>query len=186
MFSTQMFVSSVFIGLVFSPLLIVADLKSAYETQIQKEFLASNIYLSFAHALSHDGVYPGFAKFFFDSAEEEREHGEKLIDFGNVLNFDLKLSSINVEQKYATMKDVTQMIKEATNLEQQVYDHLNFLRTESGNSKNYALVHFVEKEMLEEQTTALKYIRDLNKRIERSPTSKVLLQMLDEEFREKN
>ena len=188
MVSSSMFVVSVFLVVFCSSIFgqtTTNNFTPTYAAQVHKEFLASNIYLSFAHTLSTAGVYPGFAEFFFDSAEEEREHGEKLVDFANVLDLDLRLAKIEVNTTYAEMKSLTTMIQEAVKLEQDVYDHLNKLRAESNTAGNYALVHFVEQEMLEEQTTALKYIRDLNERIKRSPNSLVLLQMIDEGFREK-
>lgn len=50
--------------------------------QIQKEIDASMIYLAMGAHFSRDTINrPGFAKFFFDSAAEEREHGLKLIEY---------------------------------------------------------------------------------------------------------
>lgn len=176
---------STLVLLVFLPLLIAGDLKTTYETQVQKEFLASNTYLTFAHTLLRAGVYPGFAEFFFESAEEEREHGEKLIDFANVLNMNLKLSTINVADKHAKMTELREMIQAATDMEKDVLKQLNDLRTEAENAGNYALVHFVEQEMLEEQATAVKLILDLNQRLARSSSSAVLPQMMDQDLRDK-
>lgn len=54
----------------------------AVQKQIQLEFDASMIYLSMAAHFSVDTQNrPGFAKFFFHSAAEEREHGTKLIEY---------------------------------------------------------------------------------------------------------
>ena len=54
----------------------------AVRRQIQKEFDAAIIYLQMAAHFSKDTVnLPGFAKFFFESASEEREHGTKLIEY---------------------------------------------------------------------------------------------------------
>jgi len=77
MVSSYVFVSSLLIGF-FSPLIFGAELIQVYENQVQKEFFASNVYLTFAHRLATRGVYHGFADFFFDSAEEERGHGKKI------------------------------------------------------------------------------------------------------------
>lgn len=52
------------------------------EDQIQKEITASLKYLSYAAYFSQDNVNrPGFAKFFFAAASEEREHALKLIEY---------------------------------------------------------------------------------------------------------
>lgn len=50
--------------------------------QIQTEIDASITYLAMGAHFSQDTVNrPGFAKFFFESAAEEREHGHKLIEY---------------------------------------------------------------------------------------------------------
>jgi ferritin len=163
-----------------------ADLKKIYNNQVQKEFLASNVYLTFAHRLATRGVYHGFADFFFDSAEEERGHGKKLIDFYNVRDRELILQEIKIDDEIAKMEDLTTMIRKAQQLEQDVYDNLIELRQAAFEVKDYPTVHFIEKQMLEEQTTALKYINDLVRRIERnSGNSIVLLQMMDQDLRKK-
>lgn len=52
------------------------------EEQIEKEITASLKYLSYGAYFSRDTVNrPGFASFFFNAANEEREHAEKLIDY---------------------------------------------------------------------------------------------------------
>jgi ferritin heavy chain len=51
-------------------------------TQIGCEIRASLEYFKFGSHFSRDDINrPGFAKFFFDSASEEREHGIKLIEY---------------------------------------------------------------------------------------------------------
>lgn len=54
----------------------------ATEDQIKKEITASLKYLSYGAYFSQDNVNrPGYAKFFFDAASEEREHAHKLIEY---------------------------------------------------------------------------------------------------------
>jgi ferritin heavy chain len=58
------------------------DCTTKTEDQIKKEITASLKYLSFAAYFNQDDVNrPGFAKFFFDAANEEREHAHKLIEY---------------------------------------------------------------------------------------------------------
>lgn len=72
------------------------------EDQIKKEITASLKYLSYAAYFSQDNVNrPGFAKFFFDAASEEREHAHKLIQYLQMRGryYDLEdsaLSNINI------------------------------------------------------------------------------------------
>lgn len=55
---------------------------SLTEGQIEKEITASLKYLSYGAYFSRDDVNrPGFANFFFNAANEEREHAEKLIEY---------------------------------------------------------------------------------------------------------
>jgi len=172
--------------LCFLPLISGAGLQSLVEIQVKNEFLASNVYLTFAHRLATRGVYHGFANFFYESAEEEREHGKKLIDFYNARNRDLLLYSIDIDDEIAATDDLVKMIFAAAKLEQQVYDSLINVRLQAHNDKDYPTVHFIEQVMLEEQTVALKYMSDLVERIKRhldNPT--ILLQMMDQDLRKK-
>lgn len=72
------------------------------EDQIQKEITASLKYLSYGAYFSQDNVNrPGFAKFFFDAASEEREHAHKLIEYLQMRGryFDIQdtiISNINI------------------------------------------------------------------------------------------
>ena len=183
--SSSLFVSSIIIG-VFSLAISGYELQDIYESQLQKEFFASNVYLTFAHRLATRGVYQGFAHFFYESAEEEREHGKKLLDFYNVRNRPLLFQEIQINEDLATMKDLAQMIKKAKDLEQEVYDNLIAVRQTASEKRDYPTVHFIEKEMLEEQTTALKYMNDLVQRLERNTNnSTILLQMMDQDLRKK-
>ncbi|CAF3558442.1 unnamed protein product [Rotaria socialis] len=185
MVSSSVFISTIIV-LLFSPLIFGEDLKKLYEVQVYKEFLASNTYLTFAHRLATRGVYHGFADFFFDSAIEERAHGKKLLDFYNVRNRELLFKDVKVDETAATMEDLTKMIQAAEYMERQVYDNLIEVRLAAHIEKDYPTVHFIESQMLEEQTTALKYMYDLVKRIERnSDNSTILLQMMDQDLRKK-
>ena len=177
---------SIFIVVLFPPVVSTSELQQTYENQLQKEFLASNTYLTFAHRLLTRGVYHGFAHFFFESAEEERDHGKKLLDFYNVRNRDLPLYDIRIEDDIAAMEDLSKMIGAAAKMEKDVFEQLIKVRLAANNEKDFATVHFIESQMLEEQTTALKYMHDLVKRIERNAdNSTILLQMMDQDLRKK-
>ena len=177
---------SILLAVLFPPVISIGELQKTYEIQLQKEFLASNTYLTFAHRLLTRGVYQGFAHFFFESAEEERDHGKKLLDFYNVRNRDLPLYDIDIVDNIATMTDLSKMIGAAAEMEKDVFDQLIKVRLAANNEKDFATVHFIESQMLEEQTTALKYMHDLVKRIERNAdNSTILLQMMDQDLRKK-
>ena len=60
------------------------------------------------------------------------------------------------------------------------------MRQTAHEKRDFPTVHFNEKQMLEEQTIALKYIHDLVERLRRNATnSTILLQMMDQDLRRK-
>ena len=179
---------SCLVVLLFSPLIFGdSALTRTYNTQIYNEFLASNVYLTFAHRLSHQGIYQGFADFFYESAEEEHDHGQHLIDYYNLRNFDSSLSllQIKVNDTFAKMSKLPEMIRTATVLEQTVLKSLNNVRQRAHDNNDYATVHFIEKNMLEEQITAVKTMVDLRERLTQSGESALFLQMMDQDLRRK-
>lgn len=55
-----------------------------HEQQISQELQASQVYLSLSAWAGHvNQALPGLEKFFKESAEEEREHAQKLINYQN-------------------------------------------------------------------------------------------------------
>lgn len=68
-------------------------------SQVQKELTASLTYLAMGAHFSRDCVNrPGFAKFFFESASEERQHAIKFIDYltmrGNLTDYHLQVLNL--------------------------------------------------------------------------------------------
>ena len=164
---------------------VTALLHDCYEKQIQMEFFASNVYLTFAHRLAYDGVYHGFADFFFESAEEERDHGKKFLDFHNVRNHVSHLRDITITEELASTATVNEMLRKAKTLEDDVFNNMRMLHgyaVEAGHSET---VHFIEKVTLEEQTIAVKQMHDLVKRLDHNNNSPILLQMMDQDLRKK-
>lgn len=73
-------ISTIFLGIDFVDM--QDKCAKATEDQIKKEITASLKYLSMAAYFAKDTVNrPGFAKFFFEAASEEREHAYKLIEY---------------------------------------------------------------------------------------------------------
>lgn len=71
-------------------------------------------------------------------------------------------------------------------LEQDVSDNLIAMPWTAHEQWDYPTVHFIEKEMLEEQTTALKYMNDLVRRLQpNEKNSTIVVQMMDQDSREK-
>jgi ferritin len=73
------------------------------------------------------------------------------------------------------MNHLTEMIHTAARLKEQVHKILIDVRLAANNEKNYSIVDFIETQVIEEQTIALKYMSSLVKRIERNPESSTIL-----------
>lgn len=108
---------------------ITNDCVTKVTNQVQTELQASITYLSMAAHFSSDFInLPGFAKFFFESASEERQHAIKLIEYlsmrgklttvENLIKFpkpvqvDLKNGLTALNSALSLEKDVTNSIKE--------------------------------------------------------------------------
>lgn len=84
------------------------------EDQIKKEITASLKYLSMAAYFSKDNINrPGFAKFFFDAASEEREHAYKLIEYLSMRGRYLRNKNGAVSKPNI---DISNLLKDAKNL----------------------------------------------------------------------
>lgn len=98
-------------GNIFTGINDFVDFKDACTTataeQIQKEVTASLQYLKMAAHFSRDDINrPGFAKFFYGAASEEREHAYKLIEYLSMRGRYVKESSVVLE-KFNISKLVT-------------------------------------------------------------------------------
>lgn len=80
--------------------------------QIAKEIQASVKYLTFGAYFAQDNINrPGFAKFFFNAAAEEREHAFKLMEYLQMRGKYIDM----LPTSEATKFDFTKLIKEAKN-----------------------------------------------------------------------
>lgn len=132
------------------------------KAQIQEELTASMTYLAMGAHFSKDTINrPGFAKFFFDSASEEREHALKLIqyllmrggltsDISQLIRDPLPLSDV--------WADGVSALKDALSLEASVTRKLRDIASiceapgqEAQNFNDYHLVDWLTAEYLDEQ-----------------------------------
>jgi len=133
--------------------------KECYESitnQIHEEMTASISYLVMSAHFSGDQHYrPGVAKFFLDSAIEEREHAKKLMYYllmrgGNVANYAIK----DLEPKVNTWKSVSEALRDALALEKNVTANIkNIIKVcETGKDYNdYHAVDYLTGDFLQEQ-----------------------------------
>uniref|UniRef100_A0A2M3ZZV5 Ferritin n=1 Tax=Anopheles triannulatus TaxID=58253 RepID=A0A2M3ZZV5_9DIPT len=136
---------------------------SKLHDQINMEFGASLFYLQYAAYFAQYKVnLPGFEKFFFNAASEEREHGIKLIDYALMRG----LAPINNKFNLASSFDKANIVLEAgeggsmalTALEkalakeQEVTKSIReLIKICEGDLNDYHLVDYLTGEFLDEQ-----------------------------------
>ena len=141
------------------------------EDQVQKEIDASMTYLAMGIHFARDTVNrPGFSKFFLQSANEEREHAIKVIEYllmrgqltGNVsklLNFPLKPE----RQEWTPMEALISALELESKVTKSIQKIITTCESPSGFKFNdYHLVDYLTGDFLEEQ---YKGQRDLAGRI---------------------
>lgn len=126
----------------------------ATEDQIKKEITASLKYLSMGAHFSKDSVNrPGFAKFFFDAASEEREHAYKLIEY-----LSMRGRYLNQGKSIIPDIDISRLVKDSENL-QVLGENLTPLAPAEGDKTTSGLIAL--QNALKLETAVTKSIRKL-------------------------
>ncbi|XP_019874405.1 ferritin subunit [Aethina tumida] len=138
------------------------------KSQIQEELKASLQYLAMGAYFSKDTVNrPGFAKSFFESASEEREHAIKLISYllmrGGLTKDVRSLIRKNVPVTKTSWSNGVEALKDALILEasvtKKIRDVIKVCESPNGNNFNdYHLVDYLTGDFLEEQYKGQKEI----------------------------
>jgi len=133
----------------------------AMEKQVKKEMEASITYLAMGSHFAQDNKNrPGFSKFFFDSANEEREHAIKIIEYllmrGQLTDDLSKLLTFPVKPMSETWDSGIAALKDALTLEMSVTGNIrNIIATcekpEPSEFNDYHLVDYLTAEFLTEQ-----------------------------------
>ena len=123
--------------------------------QINVELSASHVYLAlYSFFMNDQQGYPGFAKFFKASSDEETCHAKRFIDYQNTRGGDVRILGIPNPQFVIQNNNrsiIYQAVEFALNLEQQVYDSiLHIHNTSNDNGLQVFLDDFI-KEQLEAQ-----------------------------------
>jgi len=129
--------------------------------QIHEEMTASITYLVMSAHFSGDQNYrPGVAKYFLDSAIEEREHAKKLMYYllmrgGYIQNAAIK----SLEPKTNTWKSMTEALQDALTLEKKVTANIkNIIKVCEGvkDNNDYHAVDYLTGDFLQEQYDGLR------------------------------
>ena len=144
--------------------------EDAINKQIQVEYWASYQYhLMWSYFDRSNVALNNIAEFFKKSAEEEREHAHKLMEYQNLRGGVVKLDGIlKVDLSYLDNKsdnDVLASFTKALEMEQHVYKSLLEVHKIADECNDPQFTDFIEGTYLEEQVSALnevaKYVTQL-------------------------
>jgi ferritin heavy chain len=140
------------------------DCESAINEQINVEYNVSYVYHALYAYFDRDNVaLKGFAKFFKESSEEEREHAEKFMEYQNIRGGRVKLHSIVTplsEFDHVEKGDALYAMEIALSMEKLVNEKLLNLHGVAEKNNDAQLQEFIESEFLAEQVEAIKKISD--------------------------
>ncbi|KAF3331804.1 ferritin-2 [Carex littledalei] len=145
--------------------------QAAVNEQINVEYNISYIYQAMYAYFDRDNVaLKGFAKFFKESSEEEREHAEKLMEYQNKRGGRVKLQAILMpvsEFNHSEKGDALNAMELALALEKLTNDKLLNLHKVAEECKDVELMSFIESEFLGEQVEAIKKISEFISQLRR-------------------
>lgn len=132
--------------------------------QINVEYNNSYIYHSLAAYFDRDNVaLPGLAKFFRQSALEEREHAETFMRYQNTRGGRVKLQSIlapQTEFDHPEKGDALYAMELALCLEKLTNEKLLALHKVAEEANDPQMTDFIEGNFLEEQVEAIKQVSE--------------------------
>ena len=133
--------------------------------QINIEYNISYVYHALWAYFDRDTVaLPGFAKYFKNASDEEREHAEKLMKYQNQRGGRVKLQSIlmpaTMEFDHPEKGDALYAMELTLALERLVNEKLLSLHKLAADNNDPQLTDFLEGEFLAEQVSAIKQVSD--------------------------
>jgi len=142
----------------------VDECEAAINEQINVEYNASYAYHSLFAYFDRDNVaLKGFAKFFKESSDEEREHAEKFMKYQNTRGGRVSLQSIVTpltEFDHPEKGDALYAMELALALEKLVNEKLHNLHAVATRCNDPQLTDFIESEFLSEQVESIKKISE--------------------------
>nr|ABK54364.1 chloroplast ferritin [Glycine max] len=140
------------------------ECESDINEQINVEYNASYAYHSLFAYFDRDNVaLKGFAKFFKESSEEEREHAEKLMKYQNTRGGRVVLHPIkNVPSEFEHVEkgDALYAMELALSLEKLVNEKLLNVHSVADRNNDPQMADFIESEFLSEQVESIKKISE--------------------------
>ncbi|XP_055603149.1 ferritin subunit [Uranotaenia lowii] len=132
------------------------ECRTALHRQINKEFDASIVYLKYAAFFAQEKInLPGFEKFFFHAAGEEREHGIKLIEYALMRGHgpvDKASFKLNYNYQVPSKTDGESALRAALQKEEEVTHSIRqVIKACENGSNDYHLADYLTGEYLDEQ-----------------------------------
>ncbi|XP_065179533.1 soma ferritin-like [Sycon ciliatum] len=134
--------------------------EAGINAQINKELGAMYAYMAMANHFSRDDIaLSNIASFFKDSAQEEKEHAEKLMEYQVKRGGRVVLTPIDKPAK-TDFDSALDAFQTALALEKYVNKALLDLHAVSDTHNDYQMSDFLEGEYLKEQVDAIKQLSD--------------------------
>lgn len=158
-----------------------ASCATKLQDQINLEFNAAIFYLQYAaYFEKYDVNLPGFAKFFFNAASEEREHGMKLIDYALMrgqdpiisekffLDFKNTAKQLETEPSSEKSSPALKALEQALEKEEEVTTSIRTLiKLCEGEPNDFHLVDYLTGEFLDEQHKGQRELAGKKKMLEK-------------------
>lgn len=144
----------------------------ALNAQVAREFAASHQYTAIAAYYSGE-TYPQLASFFYQQADEEREHALKMVNY--LLDTNSPVNLTGVDQPRTSFGDHIEPIRLALEQEQSVTVSISELFEVARETRDYRSEQFLDW-FLEEQTEEESSMSDLLAVAERTASVPMLLE----------
>ncbi|KAG9290442.1 hypothetical protein G9A89_007173 [Geosiphon pyriformis] len=155
--------------------------EAAINGQINTELQASQEYTSLAGWAGNSNVaLPGLAKFFNESASEEREHANKLINYQNLRGGKVVLTELKAPT--ANWSSAKEALEAVLQLEKDVNKSLLNLHKIAGEQNDPQLCDYIESTFLSEQVEAIKKIADYVTQLNRTGGDGLGLYLFDQDL----
>uniref|UniRef100_A0A0C9QQB5 Ferritin n=1 Tax=Wollemia nobilis TaxID=56998 RepID=A0A0C9QQB5_9CONI len=132
--------------------------------QINVEYNVSYVYHALFAFFDRDNVaLPGFAKFFKDFSDEEREHAEMLMKYQNMRGGKVKMYSMLMpvmEFDNDYKGDALHAMELALSLEKLTNEKLLYLHSVAQEANDAQMMDFIEGSLLTEQVKTIKQVSD--------------------------
>jgi ferritin heavy chain len=149
--------------------------------QVNMEFYASYVYMSMATYFSREDIaLHGFAKRFFDSSADERQHGLRLIEYQNMRGGRVVFQDI-AKPNRDEWGTALEAIEASLELEKTVNQSIIDMHKAAEVANDAQMTDFLEGEYLKEQVEDIKRIADLVAQMKRAGTG-VGLHIIDKEL----